>query len=516
MQTGVIIGVVIYELVVILGCTFALSYMEKKKAAHASAEAHAQGKADDFVLAGRGMGVFTLATTIALTVLGSAHITGIFEMTYNQGSVSVWFSLAHVIMIVIACFCTGMWVRKVGITTVPQALKEMYGKGPSLAITCIMAGQIWGVLTLECQGVGIVIATLTGWDVQQAVIVGGILGILYVVFAGMKEVGAVNNINAIVMYIGLVVACIVVGIKLPGAYDNAKAVLDAAPETSFFTNIFGTPDLMITFAVGQIIAVTFCQSISQMLMQTFMSARSDKAIRKTVWIAAPLNGMFGSFAVALALVARSIPEYADLGAKLATTTMLVNVLPAFVSALLLAALLAAILSTFAMTSLTTATLWVNDIYRPLFRPKASPKELINVNRVMIIIVALIAIMVSTFLPTILGAIEWVFAWIVPIFWLFIFGMFWKSNGKVAAATLAVAWILNLLWSFAGLQTTVANATGLNLPNGYVTLIASLVVLIIGNLAVGKNANPAYIKMKSAQIAEIQAEMDAAELAASKK
>ena len=135
---------------------------------------------------------------------------------------------------------------------------------------------------------------------------------------------------------------------------------------------------------------------------------------------------------------------------------------------------------------------------------------------MIIIVALIAIMVSTFLPTILGAIEWVFAWIVPIFWLFIFGMFWKSNGKVAAATLAVAWILNLLWSFAGLQTTVANATGLNLPNGYVTLIASLVVLIIGNLAVGKNANPAYIKMKSAQIAEIQAEMDAAELAASKK
>ena len=33
MQTGVIIGVVIYELVVILGCTFALSYMEKKKAA---------------------------------------------------------------------------------------------------------------------------------------------------------------------------------------------------------------------------------------------------------------------------------------------------------------------------------------------------------------------------------------------------------------------------------------------------------------------------------------------------
>ncbi len=32
---------------------------------------------------------------------------------------------------------------------------------------------------------------------------------------------------------------------------------------------------MITFAVGQILAVTFCQSISQMLMQTMMSAKNE-------------------------------------------------------------------------------------------------------------------------------------------------------------------------------------------------------------------------------------------------
>jgi SSS family solute:Na+ symporter len=83
-----------------------------------------------------------------------------------------------------------------GVTTVPEALKGMYGPKNSLAISCVMAGVIWGILTLETQGVGIVIATMTGWGIVQGAIVGGILGIFYVILAGMEEVGVVNVINA--------------------------------------------------------------------------------------------------------------------------------------------------------------------------------------------------------------------------------------------------------------------------------------------------------------------------------
>ena len=89
------------------------------------------------------MGVITLAPTIALTVLGSAHITGVFEMSYGMGAIAIWFSLAHVLMVVVACFATGQWVRHFGITTVPELLKDMYGPGVALAISCTMAGQVW-------------------------------------------------------------------------------------------------------------------------------------------------------------------------------------------------------------------------------------------------------------------------------------------------------------------------------------------------------------------------------------
>ena len=486
MNYGVVISVVIYELVVILGCAVWLKIKEKKQAAAPTDE--------DFALGGRNMGVIVLAPTIALTVLGSAHITGVFEMSYNMGAIAIWFSLAHVIMIVVACFGTGLWVRRLGVVTVPQIIKDMYGQGVAIAISCVMAGQVWGVLTLECQGLGIVVSSLTGWNITQAVIVGGILGILYVVFAGMKQVGAVNVINATIMYIGLIIATIYVAGKLPGG--NFDFIEEAIPNSEggaeFMLSIFGNADLMITFAVGNIIAVTFCQSISQMLMQTMMSAKDEKTIKKSVWLAAPLNGMFGVFAVILGLAARALPEYSQYGAKLAATNMLVDMLPMWIAALLLAALLAAILSTFAMTALTSATIWVHDIYKGYINPDADEKKLANMTRVMIVVLSAAALAVSVALPEILNAINWVFAWIVPVFWIVVFGLFWKRNSKVAGTALAVSWVFNVIWSLTPLPASIGGFIG-GLTNPYVTLILSLVILIVGNLAC--KGEPGYFKVQ---------------------
>ena len=121
MKVGLILAVIIYEIAVVAIVSIVLKAVEKKKA-HTAA---VSGDDKDFLLAGRNMGVITLAPTIALTVLGSAHITGVFEMSYGMGAIAIWFSLAHVLMVVVACFATGQWVRHFGITTVPELLKDM-------------------------------------------------------------------------------------------------------------------------------------------------------------------------------------------------------------------------------------------------------------------------------------------------------------------------------------------------------------------------------------------------------
>lgn len=468
MNAGILIAVLVYEVVIILGVGI---WLAKRDASRPSREG-------DFALAGRNLPVPVVAITLALTVLGTAHILGIFELSWFLGAAAVWFSISHVILLVLVCLSTGLWVRRLGLTTVPEILELLYGRITRLVVSCTMAGVVFGILTIETQGIGIIISSMTGWSIRNGAVVGAILGICYVVFAGMKEVGWLNLVNAIVMYLGLILATIFLAFRLPGGNYSSVAEYYTSADNDYMLSIYGTPEIFFAFALGTTIAVVFSQGINQMLMQPCMSANSEKTIRKALWIAAPLNGLFGVFAVVIGLTAKTVPEFAALGPKVAATTMLVNYLPPWLAALLLASFLAAILSTFAMTSLAPATIFTVDIYRNLYRPKATEADMARVMRITIIILAVIAMTVAAFLPPILAAMNWLFSWLVPVFWVVVFGLFWKRSSAVAVTTLVAAWTANSAWSFSELPQLLNMA---DVPNAYVTLVVTLAVGIVGNL-----------------------------------
>jgi SSS family solute:Na+ symporter len=490
MKWEILIPVLLYEVIIIFGVGF---FIQKKRKG-------ADEQDGNFALANRSMGLVPLAVTMGLTVLGAAHVLGSLEMTYGMGAIAIWFSLAHVLLIVVACFGTGVWVRRLGVTTVPEALKGMFGGAAAGMIACVMAGLIWGILTLETQGLGIIINALTGWPIVTGCVVGGILGIFYVALAGMEEVGTVNVINAVVMYIGLIIAVIVIAAALPGGnFDTVKAFYDGSlgfngPEN---ISIFGNTGLFINFAVVQVITVVFSQGINQQLMQCCISAKDEQTVKRSVWLAAPVNGLFGAFIITIGLTAKADPAYYALGGKAFGMVYIVDHTPPIVAVFILAALLAAVLSTFAMTTLTPATVFAIDIYKRYFNPKASEKKIASVIRLLIVILGAFAVFISTFLPNILGAINWLFAWTVPVFWLFVTGLFWKRSKKVALTALIVTWIINLIWTFI-IQNPALGIAGdsfiLNLANGYVTLAVSLAIIIIGNIAVGDRAEPPYFSI----------------------
>jgi len=467
-NVGILVAVLVYEVAIILGVGIWLAKREASRV-------HGEG---DFALAGRHLPVPVIAITLALTVLGTAHILGIFELAWFLGAAAVWFSLAHVILLVMVCLSTGLWVRRLGLTTVPEILDLLYGQGTRLVVSCTMAGVVFGILTIETQGIGIVIASMTGWTIRNGAIAGAILGIFYVVLAGMKEIGWLNLVNAVVMYLGLILATIFLAFRLPGGNYDSVADYYTSSGDGFMLSIYGTPEIFLTFALGTTIAVVFSQGINQMLMQPCMSAASEQTVRKSLWIAAPLNGLFGVFAVVIGLTAKTIPEFAELGPKVAATTMLVNYLPPWLAALLLASFLAAILSTFAMTSLAPATILSVDIYKNLYRPHASEDEMARVIRITIVALAVVAMSVAAFLPPILAAMNWLFSWLVPVFWVVVFGLFWKRNSTVAVVTLLSAWVANSAWSFSALPEFLGM---LEVPNAYVTLAVTLSVGVIGNL-----------------------------------
>jgi len=467
MRLGILTAVLLYEIVVILGVGLYLAGLQRKRAA--AKESH-EG---DFLLSGRNLPMPVLAVTLALTVLGTVHIVGLFESSWHMGAVSLWFSFAHVILLVVVCMATGRWARRLEVTTMPELVEKLFGPTSRLVVTCVMAPIIWGILTLECQGLGIILSALTGWSIQNGAIVGAVLGVLYVILAGMKEVGWVNLINTVVMYVGLIISAVYLTARLPNGWEGVSTYYQSMDQ-SWMLSVLGTQELFLTFAVGITLAVVFCQGISQMLLQPAMSAKNEKDIKKAIWIAAPVNGLFGVFTVSMGLAAKTLPEFNALGPKMAAPAMLVQLLPPWLVAWLLASFFAAVLSTFAMTAMTPATIFTMDLYKNLYNPNATEADERRVTRIAIVVLAIFAVVTGASLPVIVGALNWLFAWLIPVFWLVVLGLYWKRSSVAAVTTMLSAWIVNTLWSFTSLPALLGME---KVPNAYVILVVTFAVLL---------------------------------------
>ena len=465
MNLTILASVLLYEFILIAGIGFWLARRKKQ-----------EGNAE-FTLGGRQLPLPLVAATLALTVLGAPHIMGIFEMAWVMGATAMWFSIAHVILLAVVCLSTGLWVRRIGLTSVPQLLEDLYSPGIRMLVSCVMAGSIFGVLTLETQGLAILLSSMTGWEIKYAAIAGGVLGVLYVVLAGIREVGWINVINAVLMYVSVIVATIYVAFSLPNADFSSVENYYQSSGNAHMLTIFGPPELLWTFAFGLVVALVFAQPANQPLLQICMAAKNEKTIIRALWIAAPVNGLFGVFICVIGLTAKSLAEFEVLGPKIAATTMLVQTLPTWLVVLLIGSFMAAILSSFAMTALAPATIFSNDIYRRFYNPQATEKQIATVTRIAIVILALAAIMVGSMLPKILASVGWVLGWLMPVFWLIISGLFWKRTSLGAAITLISVYLVNTLWSFTHLSDWLRMS---DVPNSYVLLATTVIVGTITN------------------------------------
>ncbi|MFP3156261.1 sodium:solute symporter family protein [Lachnospiraceae bacterium ZAX-1] len=478
---GILITVLLYEIVSIGGVSLYLVNKEKKtkrKIADAG---------DDFVTADRSMGSPLVGVSLALAVLGAVHVFGIMEMTWGMGAASIWFSIAHVTTLSVVCLFTGRWLRRVGVATVPELVQKLFGKKVAVVIACVVAGQTFAILSMEVQALGIIFNTLTfnTISIQMGTVIGGIIGIAYVITAGMKEVGFVNMINTIVMYVGLIVGIIVLSSALKDPIGGWAGVKDyyTSNKMQDMISIFGSGNTFLTFGISNIIAVTFAQGISQMGIQSALAAKDEGTIARALWIAAPVNGIFGIFTMTMGLAAKALYDTGNLhianeavAAKTAGASMIVQYLPSWVIAWLLAAFLGAVLSTFAVTTMGLGVLFANNIYT-LKNPNADGKKKLTITRIFIVVSAIIAMGAASFLPEIVNGATWAFAWLVPLFWNVVYGLFWKRNSKAALATFIVSWVLILIWTY----TPIPLALGVGgIPLPYITLFVVIVLGVILN------------------------------------
>lgn len=101
MNWGILAFVIIYEVLTVVGVGLVIARKNK----HSVEEGN-------FALAGKGLPTAQVGVTLALTMLGSAHIWGTCENAYSMGSIATWFGIACTVMMIVITQITGPWVRK--------------------------------------------------------------------------------------------------------------------------------------------------------------------------------------------------------------------------------------------------------------------------------------------------------------------------------------------------------------------------------------------------------------------
>jgi SSS family solute:Na+ symporter len=473
-MNNILLMVLIYNVIVIGGIGKYLSW----KAAQ-------QHEVTDMALGGRDAGIAMFSVTIAITYLGSAHVYGLMEMSFSLGAVALWFCFAHTILLCVICLGTGRWIRRVGTATIPELIGRLYNPRLRIYTACVAAMVVFGLVTLEAQTLGIGISAMSGWPLGWSAVLGAAIGTAYVCMGGIKQTMWVNLVNAVVMYAAVITAGIYLAFVLPDGWEGVTQHYINNGE-SFKLSILSKPDLLASFALAAIFSVVFSQSVNQQGMQAAMSAKDEKTIQRSLWIAAPINGLFGVFPVLVGIAAATIPEFAELGPKLAGAALIVKLLPTWLVIFLQAGFLGALLSTFAMSALAPATIFTKDIVNANLRIKLSPKREKNLIRYTIMLIGGLSALMTLFIqPNVILAITWLFAWLVPFFFIIIAGLFWKRSSVVAQAVLLSSWLINLLWSFTDFKQVVGLTM---LENAHVVAIVAFTVTLMGNLIV-RDAKP---------------------------
>lgn len=429
----------IYLILIIVGSTMLIKKQEAKLKTK-----------DNFMMGGKTMSAPVVGVTVGLTILGAVHVFGLMEMGFMMGAVTMWFPFIHVVIICIAGFVTGAWLRRYGLDTIPEFVGRLFG--PYMRLMCIMATVlvVWGFLTLECQGLGIVVNVFSGWSISTGIFLSAVGGLLYVLLAGVKEIAYINLVNSFIMYAGLIVGIIMLGYALPGGNWDYVNAFYKGTDREWMMSLMGNATIMKTFTLSLSLAVLFSQSVNQTLLHATAGAKDEKTVKRSTWIAAPVNGMFGCFTVAIGFAASTIPEFSVLGPKVAGTALIINLLPNWVVGVLLATFILTIISSFAMHSLATASIFVKDIYVDRYNPLATEKQQTLMVRIFIILLGASASVIAIWLPTILAAVGWLSSFLAPFFFFLFAGLYWKRSPAAGIITILVAWIWNIIWSFSNL------------------------------------------------------------------
>jgi SSS family transporter len=307
----------------------------------------------------------------------------------------------------------------------------------------------------------IVLVALTGWSDVTAILIVGIVTIVYTYIGGMAAV-IWTDVAQLVVYLGgaLVAAALLLGL-IPGGWNTVVASGSAAGKFQLFdfTASFGKSYTLWAGLLGGAFLTTATHGTDQLMVQRYLSSRNPRQAAGALLASGAL--IYAQFVLFLLIgvmlfVFYGTPGAPGIPAEVAARAdrifphFIVTQLPTGVVGLVIAAIFAAAMSTLSSSLNSSAATAMTDFYQPLVAPWRSDAHYLKVSRaftamwgVVQILVAFAAVqMRQSIVDAVLSIASFTSG---PVLGLFLLGRLTKRVGQRGALAGVVAGIAFMLF-----------------------------------------------------------------------
>ena len=364
---------------------------------------------EDYFLGGRSMGPWVTALSAQASDMSAWLLMGLPGSILAFGFGQIWIGIGLVLGTAANWIFCAKRLRKFSkaaddAITLPQYLTNRFAtEHKTLQIICaiifLIAFTVY-VASAFVAGTSVFTTLFPSMPERTAMIIFALIIVGYTFLGGFKAVCWTDFFQGILMLIALLAVPIIVVAteqldwdKLQNVYqytDAGGAVVTCAFGTGLFEASWQDIISGLAWGLGYF-------GMPHIIIR-FMSIEKPSMIRKSatvaiIWVVLSLGS-----ACLLALFARIImgEELLTVGAqKTVFIAMSRHYFPPAIAGLLLAAIMAASVSTADSQLLVASSSFTADIYKPLLRKNAGDKEVLNMGRVAVAVIAVVAYLIAS-------------------------------------------------------------------------------------------------------------------------
>jgi SSS family solute:Na+ symporter len=476
---------------------FALAqFVSREKAGHVK-------DSRDYFLAGRALPWWAIGSSLIAANISAEQIIGMSGSGYVIGlGIASYEWMAAATLLIVGKFFLPIFLKN-KIYTMPEFLERRYGPSVRFVMAAFWLGLYIFVNLASILWLGATaVHTVTGIDIEYALVALGLFAGAYALYGGLKAVALTDIVQVSLLVLGgIVIAAIalerisghggvdgvVQGFNALRAQMPAKFHMILSPDNPSYKDLPG-----LSVLIGGLWIMNFSYwGFNQYIIQRALAAKDTREAQKGIVLAAFLKLLMPVLVVLPGIAAGVLAPH--LAKADQAYPYLMTLLPPGLLGLVFAALIAAIVASMGSKINSIATIFTIDLYKP-FHAAASERHLVTVGRITAVVALALAMLTARpllgNLPQAFQYIQEYTGFVTPgIVVIFVLGLFWSRATTAGAFVAAVGSVaLSVLYKF--------YAPGIPFMNrvGYVFLIC-LAAAVAVSLVLPRRASTSTIDVR---------------------